>query len=170
MARNRQLNVRLTPATLTCLEALRIPGESQADVITTLLLRECERRCDSLAQAGEEEHAGRYANALWDFDHEAGRTDRGRRPSPPRRGQFWDRWPQPEEVELAAALAAAWRAMGSRRTLAGCMVAALLTEIRALLTGDAALPAEHPARRRCARALEAHDALFARPATEATGT
>ncbi|MDE3075216.1 MAG: hypothetical protein KGJ86_07280 [Chloroflexota bacterium] len=170
MPRDHQLNVRLTAATMLCLEALRAPGESQADVITDLLLAECERRWHGFAQTGEEELAGRYANALWHFDHEAGRTDTGRRPSPPRRGQFWDRWPAPEETELAAALAAAWQATGSRRTLAGCMAGAVLAEVRALLAGAGDLPADHPARQRCAQALQAYRTLVAPSATpEVTG-
>lgn len=169
MARSRQLNVRLTPATLLCLEALRGPRQSQADLLSGLLISECERRQDSFAQAGDEERAGDYADALWHFDHEAGRTDGGRRPSPPHHGQFWDRRPEPEEAELAAALAAAWNALGSRRTLSGLMVSGLLTEIRGLVAPDSSLPTDHPARRRCARALAAYNALFARPATEATG-
>lgn len=171
MPRDRQLNVRLTAATVLCLETLRAPNESQADVITNLLLRECEHRWQALAQSGEEDLAGRYATALWHFDHEAGRTDTGRRPEPPRRGQFWNRWPDPDEAELAASLVAAWRATGSARTLSGCMVAAMLSEVRALLAGGAGgLPAEHPAHRRCARALDAYGALRVRGATaEATG-
>ena len=169
MPRDRQINVWLTAATVLCLEALRAPGQSQADVITELLLAECERRWHDFAQSGEEDLAGRYANALWHFDHEAGRTDTGRRPSPPRRGQFWDRWPEPEEAELAAALAAAWRAMGSQRTLGGCMLGAVLAELRALAAGAGNLPAEHPVCRRCARALQAYRALRAPATTEVTG-
>lgn len=82
MARSRQVNVRLTEGELACLEAVRGHHQSQADAIAQLVILECERRWHYFGQTCDEEHAARFANALWLLDHEDGRQDTGRPPRP----------------------------------------------------------------------------------------
>ncbi len=94
MARTRQLNIRLSPAEMACLQAVRGPRKSQADAVAELVLAECERRCHDHGSAGHEEMAAYYANALWDYDHETGRAWSGRPPTPPPQIQVWNRFGQ----------------------------------------------------------------------------
>ncbi len=84
MARTRQLNIRLTDGEFACLEAVRGPGRSQADLIVDLVLRECERSWHACGTYMDEAGAAPYADALWMFDHEVGKEWTGRRPTIPR--------------------------------------------------------------------------------------
>jgi hypothetical protein len=84
MARNRQLNVRLTEGEVACLEAIRGRRQSQADLIAELAIRECERLWHEFGRAGDEEGAAPFADALWILDHEQRCSHTGRPPRPPR--------------------------------------------------------------------------------------
>jgi hypothetical protein len=85
LARTRQLNIRLTDGEMACLEAVRGPGRSQADLVADLVLQECERRWHSCGTCMDEDGAAPYADALWILDHEVGKEWTGRRPTLPRR-------------------------------------------------------------------------------------
>lgn len=167
MARTRQLNIRLTPAEMACLEAVRGFRQSQADAVMQLVLTECERRWHDHGRSGNEETAGFYANALWDYDHEAGRSWSGRPPTPPRQIQVWNRWASAQEIELADAVTAAWRAAGIQRTVTGVMTTALVQACEALLT-EAGRTSAH-LRDRCAQALAAYRFRQSQPQAAAGG-
>ncbi len=153
MARTRQLNIRLSPAEMACLQAVRGPRKSQADAVAELVLAECERRCHDHGSAGHEEMAAYYANALWEYDHETGRAWSGRPPTPPPQIQVWNRWASVQEVELADAVTAVWRALNSQRSVPGVMIAALVHQCELLLRDeDAPTLLWH----RCAQALTAY--------------
>lgn len=167
MARTKQLNIRLTPAEMACLEAVRGARQSQADVVARLVLTECERRWHEWGSAGDEELAGLYAHVLWDYDHETGRGFSGRPPTPPRQIQVWHRRASGEEVELGDALTGAWRALGNDGTVSRLMSAALVQACEALLA-DARLPARD--RRRCTQALTAYRAQHTPPQATSAGS
>ena len=84
MARTRQLNVRMTVGEMACLEAIRGCSRSQADLISELVIHECERLWHHFGTHMDEDRAAPYADALWLLDHEAGKEWTGRRPTTPR--------------------------------------------------------------------------------------